>query len=52
MPALLRARVSSLGFVVDKVALGQVSFCKLSRHLPVNIIPTEHQTYIPLGKEQ
>jgi hypothetical protein len=47
MPALLRARVSSLGFVVDKVAMGQVS-----RLLPVNIIPTEHQTYIPLGKEQ
>jgi hypothetical protein len=34
----VRARVSTLGFVVDKVALGQVSL-RVIKFSPVNIIP-------------
>jgi hypothetical protein len=36
--AWVRAQVSPVGFVVDKVALGQVSF-RVVRFSPVNIIP-------------
>jgi hypothetical protein len=36
--AWVRARVNPVGFVVDKVALGQVSL-EVLRFSPVNIIP-------------
>jgi hypothetical protein len=36
--ARFRAQVNSVGFVVDKVALGQV-FLRVLRFRPVNIIP-------------
>jgi hypothetical protein len=37
-PLTVAARVNPVGFVVDKVALGQV-FLRVPRFFPVNIIP-------------
>jgi len=43
--ARIRSEVSSLGFVVEKVALGY-EFLLILRHLPLSVIPPTHHTCI------
>jgi hypothetical protein len=48
--AWVRAHVNPVGFVVDKVALGQV-FLRVLRFSPVNIIPPWAQLFQKLKKK-
>jgi hypothetical protein len=49
-PLITAARVSPMGFVVDKVALGQV-FLRVLRFSPVNIIPPRAPHFRKLKKK-